>query len=183
MPTARAFLALLAALLPVAAVAEQIVFNTDTGVMTIDGVARTSFFGVTVQSSVVGGKMQFRFLGNLDLLSIDTVNGVGSRPLSLLAGNDVNINAGAVLNFDAGAAPRLGGGAGGGAVPGGSAGAGGREALSSLGGAGGAGGEFTSGGFARPGDQGGAGGPGRQGAGVGPGQAGSLGNPGQAGFN
>jgi hypothetical protein len=113
------------------AYAEAIHFNTDTGVMTIDGNATTDFFGVTVQTSVVGDIQQFRFLGDLNFIPSDVVTASGSRPLALWAGNDVNIASGALFNFDAaGQTAQLGGGNGGGARSGGaSGGAGGNGGL------------------------------------------------------
>jgi len=53
--------------------ADAINFNTDTGVMTINGSPTTSFFGVNVQTSVVGGVQQFRFLGGLSFIASDIV--------------------------------------------------------------------------------------------------------------
>jgi hypothetical protein len=94
--------------------AEAIHFNTDTGVMTIDGNATTSFFGVSVQTSVVEGMQQFRFRGGVAFIPTDVVTASGSRPLSLWAGNDIFVDAGAVFNFDAsGTTGKLGGGNGG----------------------------------------------------------------------
>src|SRR5207253_2908971 len=93
--------------------ADAINFNTDTGVMSIDGGATASFFGVSVQTSVVGGVQQFRFLGGLTFIASDVVTASGSRPLSLWSGNDIFVNTGAVFNFDAsGTTGKLGGGNG-----------------------------------------------------------------------
>ena len=96
----------------------SVFFNTDTGAMVVDGLAATTLNGTAVQSSILstpaGQVMQFRFLGNLTLNSSDQVTAGGSRPLSLFAGDDVNVSAGTVLNFDAdGLTGRLGGGSGG----------------------------------------------------------------------
>ncbi|HEX3601280.1 MAG TPA: hypothetical protein VHU84_14105, partial [Lacipirellulaceae bacterium] len=74
--------------------ADAINFNTDTGVMTINGSPTTSFFGVNVQTSVVDGVQQFRFLGGLSFIASDIVTASGSRPLSLWSGNDIFVNSG-----------------------------------------------------------------------------------------
>lgn len=76
-------------------------FNTDTGQLTVNGSNVTSLNGTSFTSSVVDGTQQFRFAGDLDFNSGDFVTAIGSRPLSLLAGNDVNIPAGVSLNFNA----------------------------------------------------------------------------------
>src|SRR3978361_2342206 len=78
--------------------ADAINFNTDTGVMTINGSATNSFFGVPVQTSVVGGVEQFRFLGGLTFIASDVVTASGSRPLSIWSGNDIFVETGAVFN-------------------------------------------------------------------------------------
>jgi hypothetical protein len=63
--------------------AANVVFDTITGVMTVDGIARTDFFGVAVQSQLVmrpeGEVQQFRFLGNMEFINLDTVSAIGSR--------------------------------------------------------------------------------------------------------
>jgi hypothetical protein len=126
--------------------AANVVFDTITGVMTVDGIARTDFFGVAVQSQLVmrpeGEVQQFRFLGNMEFINLDTVTAIGSRPLSLLAANDAIIQPGATLNFSTTSRfGRLGGGDGGGTVSGGLAGSGGDGAPTNFGvGIGGAGG-------------------------------------------
>src|ERR1041384_2899576 len=121
--------------------ADAINFNTDTGVMTINGSATSSFFGVSVQTSVVGGVEQFRFLGGLDFIASDVVTASGSRPLSLWSGNDIFVATGAVFNFDAsGTTGKLGGGNGASGAGGGSLGTGGSGGTGGGGGAGGAGG-------------------------------------------
>jgi hypothetical protein len=122
---------------------EAIRFNTDTGVMTVDGNASSTFFGVPMQTSVLNGKMQFRFLGSLVFLSSDVVTATGSRPLSLFVGNDVVAASGATFNFNAlpvGNAGILGGGTGGAAgasVAGGGGGTGGNGGAGGGGGTGG----------------------------------------------
>jgi hypothetical protein len=119
---------------------DAIQFNTDTGVMTINGTAASTFFGVPVQSSVINGVMQFRFLGDLAFIDTDVVGATGSRPLSLFAGNDIRLAPGTVMNFDNfTSAGKLGGGSGGGSVGGGAAGGGGSGGAFGIGGAGGAG--------------------------------------------
>jgi hypothetical protein len=166
------------------AAGENVQFNTDTGVMTIDGSPTTSFFGVPVQSSVVGGTMQFRFLGDLQFISSDVVGAVGSRPLSLWAGDDVIVDSGAVLNFDSvGQTSKLGGGNGGAAVSGGSAGTGGGGSpFTPIGGGGGAGGD-VSGGTVPPGQTGSTGSSGPSGSSGTFGGMGQNGLQGTAGFN
>lgn len=127
--------------------AANVVFDTITGVMTVDGIARTDFFGVAVQSQLVmrpeGEVQQFRFLGNMEFINLDNVTAIGSRPLSLLAANDAIIQPGATLNFSTTSRfGKLGGGdGGGGTVSGGAAGLGGNGAPTNFGvGIGGAGG-------------------------------------------
>jgi hypothetical protein len=94
--------------------ADAIHFNTDTGVMLINGNSASTFFGVPMQTSVVSGVQQFRFLGDLNFIPRDVVTASDSRPLSLWAGNDVNIASGALFNFDAaGQTAQLGSGNGG----------------------------------------------------------------------
>ena len=73
--------------------ADNIQFNTDTGQLILNGGLSPTFFGETVHTSVVDGAMQFRFVGDLFFISTDVVSAVGSRPLSLFAGDDVTIPA------------------------------------------------------------------------------------------
>ncbi|HEY4234080.1 MAG TPA: hypothetical protein VGM76_11675, partial [Lacipirellulaceae bacterium] len=116
--------------------ADAINFNTDTGVMSINGSPTTSFFGVNVQTSVVGGAQQFRFLGGLSFIASDIVTSSGSRPLSLWSGNDIFVNSGAMFNFDAsGTTGKLGGGNGASGGNGGSLGTGGSGGTGGGGGA------------------------------------------------
>jgi hypothetical protein len=164
--------------------ADVIHFDTDTGVMIINGSATTSFFGVPMQTSVVGSIQQFRFLGDLNFISSDVVTASGSRPLSLWAGNDVNIASGALFNFDAaGQTAQLGGGNGGsarsGGASGGAGGSGGSASSSKLGGDGGV--ATTS--FAEAGENGFTGFPANPGTPGDLGSAGQAGSVGQAGFN
>jgi hypothetical protein len=94
-PTA-AFLSLL--LTAPHALGATVFFDTDAFVMEVDGLPATTLNGVTVQATVVftpeGQIAQFPFLGDLTLNSNDEVTALGSRPLSLFAGNDVNIASG-----------------------------------------------------------------------------------------
>jgi hypothetical protein len=121
--------------------AEAIHFNTDTGVMTIDGNTATSFFGVPVQTSVVGGVQQFRFPGGVTFFPSYIVSASGSRPLSLWGGNDILIQPGALFSFDAsGTTGKLGGGNGASGGNGGSLGSGDAGGTGGNGDAGGSGG-------------------------------------------
>jgi hypothetical protein len=125
--------------------ADAIHFNTDTGVMTINGIPRDNFFETPIQSSLVGGVMQFRFLGSANFIFSDTVTASGSRPLSLWAGNDVIVSSGAVFNFDAlGTAGKLGGGNGAVGGAGGTFGTGGSGGTGGAGGTGGSGGRILN---------------------------------------
>jgi hypothetical protein len=161
---------------------EAIHFNTDTGVMTVDGTPQGDFFSVPLQSSVVGGAMQFRFLGGITFISSDVVTASGSRPLSLWGGDYVTVQNGAIFNFDAsGQTGKLGGGNGGGSVSGGGGGGGGTGGIIAAGGAGGDGGT-VEGISISDGDDGDSGSPANAGAPGGAGTAGPSGSPGQAGF-
>jgi hypothetical protein len=161
-------------------------FNTDTGVMTINGNQAFNYFGVTMQTSVVSGVQQFRFLGDLNFIDGDVVTASGSRPLSLWAGNNVNVAPGAIFNFDAsGQTGKLGGGNGGSAISGGaSAGVGGIGGFGFfvLGGAGGAGGDIGGANIVNPGSAGGTGATANFGTPGTAGSAGQAGAVGQAGF-
>lgn len=162
-----------------------VVFNTDFGQMTVDGVPRTDFFGVTVQSELIqrpeGVVQLYRFLGDMEFISGDTVTAIGSRPLVLLAGDDVVIQAGATLNFNTtGRFGVLGGGSGGGTVGGGSFGLGRSGAGTNFSvGAGGFGGTISGSGN---GDSGTAGANGGQGSAGADGVNGITGDAGLPGF-
>jgi hypothetical protein len=160
-------------------------FNTDTGVMTINGNQAFNYFGVTMQTSVVGGVQQFRFLGDLNFADGDVVTANGSRPLSLWAGNNVNVAPGAVFNFDAsGQTAQLGGGNGGSAHSGGaSAGGPGLGGPFAWGGLGGAGGDIGGSQIVNPGLAGQTGATANFGTPGTAGSAGQTGAVGQAAFN
>jgi hypothetical protein len=99
--------------------AEEIVFNTSSGAVFVDGVSVTSINGVDFEQSVVqqgtdGGVRQFRFSGDLIFDSNDKVSAAGFLPLSFYAGNDILVDANALFDFDAsGSTGDLGGGNGG----------------------------------------------------------------------
>lgn len=79
----------------------EYVFNTNDGTMTLDGNLVTEVHGTPFVSSVIGGAQQFRFLGDLTFVDNDRIFVTGSRPLSLFAGNDVDISPLASFQFDA----------------------------------------------------------------------------------
>ena len=157
--------------------AAPILINTDTGVITVNGVDSGGILnGTRFTTQVVGGVMQFRFQGDLNINAGDAVTGVGARGASLYAGNNANIGAGATFNFSAsGATPGAGGGNAG---TGGSGPTGGVGGLGGNGGAGGSGGSGSDLGgslisFSSP-----AGSPGNNGN---PGISGNFGNAGNFG--
>ena len=157
--------------------AAPILINTDTGVITVNGVDSGGILnGTPFTTQVVGGVMQFRFQGDLNINAGDAVTGVGARGASLYAGNNANIGAGATFNFSAsGATPGAGGGNAG---TGGSGPTGGVGGLGGNGGAGGSGGSGSDLGgslisFSSP-----AGSPGNNGN---PGISGNFGNAGNFG--
>ncbi|MFN0040815.1 MAG: LamG-like jellyroll fold domain-containing protein, partial [Burkholderiales bacterium] len=133
--------------------------------------------GMIVEGMIVGGMTQIVVMGDL-VVPGDLIRVIGSRPLSLIVGDDVSINAGAVFDLSGvGTAANAGGGAGGlGATVAGSGGIGGRGGVGGAGGAGGLGGSFFfattpgSQGFASSSGFGGSGGTDGSG-----GQAGTLG--------
>ncbi len=165
--------------------AANVVFNTDFGQMTVDGIPRTDFFGVSVQAELIqrpeGVVQLYRFLGNMEFISGDTITAIGGRPLVLLAGNDAIIQAGATLNFNTtGRFGVLGGGNGGGTVGGGSFGLGRSGAGTNISvGAGGFGGTISGSGN---GDSGTAGANGSQGSAGTDGSNGFTGDAGLPGF-
>jgi hypothetical protein len=163
----------------------SIFFDTDTFVMEIDGIPTTLLHGVPVQASVFntpeGEVAQFQFLGDFTLNSTDQVTALGSRALSLFAGNDVNIASGAILNFNSSAGTgRLGGGDGGAARAGGTGGTGGAGGMFGGGGDGGPGGP-VNGATPHNGTSGvrGGFGTGTEGTAGGSGQPGQMGLPGR----
>jgi hypothetical protein len=96
--------------------AASVVINTDTGAITVDGVAVDNlggtFFAV---GAVQAGVRSFYFNGDLRFGPADRVTGVGSAAISFIVRNDVEVAPGAVFDFSAiGALPGPGGGAGGG---------------------------------------------------------------------
>ena len=144
-----AFLVASTVLTPMAR-AEDIVFNTDLGTFTVNGMPATSYGGVAITNGGVSASdnsRQFLVHGDLSLKGnlfttapADTLTAVGSRPLNLQVGNNFNVGLGATVNVSAqGRAAGVGGGTGG---FGGAAGAGGAEAtgFGALGGSGGSGG-------------------------------------------
>src|SRR5262245_43899873 len=104
--------------------ASTIVFNTTSGTFTVNGSPATQINGVNVlDGGLSGGVRTMNVVGDLHLLSTDTLSAIGSDGLSILAGNNIQIDSGAVINILAG---NNGGGAGaGGGAVGGSAGTGG----------------------------------------------------------
>jgi len=173
--------------------AATVTFDTDAG--TINGVGSGGYFnGTQFFTSVVGGVVQFRFAGDLNINASDTVVGVGSRGASLYAGNNANIGAGVTFNFSAiGSTAGAGGGA---AAAGGAGGSGGVGGVSGASGStsgtasdGGAGGVTTCNGALcltvteRYGDYGNNGSTGGTGGGGGTGAAGAAGGPGLGGVN
>ena len=95
--------------------AADIVINTDTGVITVDGAPVTSLNGTSFTSaSPTGGIRKFFFAGDLNIGATDTVTGIGSNAASFVVGNNANIDPGATFNFSAiGQTPGAGGGSGG----------------------------------------------------------------------
>ena len=166
----------------------SVFFDTDAFTMEVDGLTATTLNGVTVQAGVVstphGQVAQFRFLGDFTLNSNDDVTALGSRPLSLFAGNEVNIASGALLNFNSSAgAGRLGGGNGGSGVAGGVGGAGGDGGSFGAGGLSGLGQPIDPAQFSSPGGRGNHGGHGSPGLRGNDGANGNFGSPGFANPN
>lgn len=94
--------------------AADIVFYGDSGNVTIDLVPVTSVHGTSFSYAMVNGVAEFRFAGDLDLLSNDTVMGSGAAPIVLFAGNDLVAESGALIDFRAsGSNSGPGGGSGG----------------------------------------------------------------------
>ena len=118
--------------------AQTVVIDSDAG--TIGGLGKGGTFdGATIGRVTMDttGVTTFYLLGNLTVPNNQVVMGTGSRPIQLIVGNDLVIQAGATIDASGlGATPGPGGGAPGGA---GSGGAGGAAGASAAGGTGGAG--------------------------------------------
>ena len=100
-----------------------VTINTDTLTVVGDDDNAATFFGAAFDTFITSdGKAQLRIKGDLHIPGV-TVNVVGSRPLSLLVGDDVVIDPGAVFNLAASGAQA--GPGGGGAGTGGTGGGGG----------------------------------------------------------
>ena len=124
---------------PATVSAQGVVITLDSDALTITGDGDgnpNAFKGLPFTASVTAGLAQLLIPGDLDLAAGETLVGVGSNAVSLVAGKDVNIAAGATVDFSAnGTTPGPGGGAGGtggtsgtgGAGAGGSGGGGGRQ--------------------------------------------------------
>src|SRR5207247_2080598 len=104
-----------------------VTINTNTGTIVGDDADPATFYGAPFIAGITAdGKAQFLVLGNLNIPA-DTLNVVGSRPLSIVVGNDVTVAPGAVFNASAigtqagpgGGTPGGGGGGGGGGAGGG----------------------------------------------------------------
>ena len=83
------------------AFAANVVFNTDTGIVTVDGVPTTGLNGTSFTTSVSGNIRIWEFQGDLTIGAGDAMTGVGSRGASLQALNNANIAPGATINFSA----------------------------------------------------------------------------------
>ena len=111
-----------AALAPVVQ-AGTIVLNADSGTFMVDGLGATQINGVSViDGGASGGIRTYLVLGDLDLLSTDTLSATGSLGVQLLVGNNANIAPGATVEITPG---NSGAGAGGYGGTGGSGGLGG----------------------------------------------------------
>jgi hypothetical protein len=116
-----------------------VTINTTTLSITGDDADPVRFYGTPFMASIVDGKAQFLILGNL-IIPGDTINVIGSRPLSLVVANDVVISPNAVFNLSAvGTMAGAGGGASGTSGVGGSGGFAGSGGTGGAGGAGGPG--------------------------------------------
>ncbi len=105
---------------------ETIIVDSDTGVITINGVNSNGIFNGTPFSSILiqnGTVREFVFQGDLDIPASSKVTGTGSLGISLYATNDVNVQSGVqfLANGSLGSAGPGGGtgvaAAGGGAAP------------------------------------------------------------------
>lgn len=135
----------------------------------------------TIKETSDGKKMEVQFYGDLDLTSMENMEGTGTRGISLNCMNNVIIPENMLFQFNSeGSLPGPGGGAGGTEVNGGAGGEGVTSARS-YGGSGGDGGRTYTTEAAFPGDDGNYG---SQYAGTGNnGEAGTQGNPGLIGIN
>lgn len=111
----RALVAICAlALTTTVARSADLLFDGDTGVLTVNGNVETGVNGTDFDFELIDGVAEFRFAGDLTLLGTDSVRGAGSRPIRLFAGNDLTAESGAMIDFAAtGINPGPGGGAGG----------------------------------------------------------------------
>lgn len=106
--------------------AVNITIDTNTLTIQRDGVT-WDFNGQLVHTGVVNGVATFHIGGDLVLGSLDTLRGIGSRPASIIVGDDMLVNPGANINFSAiNTKAGAGGGAGGTGGQGGSGGNGGQ---------------------------------------------------------
>ena len=169
-----------------AAHADIIEVNPDDGTLSVDGGAFASsvtFRGVAIEAGgLVGSTREYRVLGDFNLLSGDrlTASRNTRNAVRFSAGNNINIDSGAVIDISAsGSEGRAGGGAGGRGGTGGVA-----SSSVGRGGTGGSGGNPA--GNTRRGDRGNSGGRGGFG-GTGTsgfqGGTGGVGAPGQSGVN
>src|SRR5262245_59628688 len=110
-------LLMIIAVLPKATQAADIVVNTDTGKITVNGFDSGGTLGgtpFTVQQAA-GGVVTFLFAGDLNFGATDVVKGVGANAAQIVVGNNLSIAPGARIDFSAvGSAAGAGGGAGGG---------------------------------------------------------------------
>ncbi|MGH7735242.1 MAG: hypothetical protein ACREOE_16520, partial [Gemmatimonadales bacterium] len=151
--------------------------GTDQLIVGDDSDANT-FYGTAFTASVVGGLTQIVVYGDL-VIPGDTIKVIGSRPLSIVVGNDVRINANAVFDVSAvGTMAGPGGGSAGGGGSNGTPGTGGTGGFGNAGGSGGSGGGFLSSETA-----GSSGLSSSSGTGGSSGTAGQAGQAGGAGFN
>ncbi|MCW5625793.1 MAG: hypothetical protein KIT73_13865, partial [Burkholderiales bacterium] len=153
-----------------------VTFNTDTLTVVGDDGSDVTLFGSAFIATVVDGMARFAVLGDLDIPSGTQIQVIGSRPLSLQVGDDVNIGANVVIDVSAvGTTAGAGGGGGGGTGAAGVGGQGGGVPFFSIelggtpgyGGAGGTGGGWfvsttsgAAGGAGQAGEWGDAGGTG-----------------------
>jgi 6-phosphogluconolactonase (cycloisomerase 2 family) len=175
-------------ILPVATpTATASVMTIDTNALTINGVGSggefngTQFFAELIQNGTIA---QFRFAGDLYIPDNTTVSAVGSRAVSLFAGNNADIGANVKFEFSAiGTTPGPGGGMGGTGGDGGAGGLGGNSMPQvGSGGPGGEGGASDVN-YSYAGDTGTRGNPGQAGRSSSAGTEGDDGLPGEPGIN
>ncbi|MGE0757009.1 MAG: matrixin family metalloprotease, partial [Pirellulaceae bacterium] len=177
----------------ISAAAQNVTINTSTLTISGDDSHSQKFYGTPFQTAIVNGVATFYVAGDLSI-GPDNISIVGSRPLSLVVGNNVSIAPGATFDASAvGATAKAGGGAG--RTSGGSGGSGGagqtlldNRGFSGLGGYSPATNPLDETGTpplagTSFGDSGQNGGSGTQGANGTKGSAGSAGSSGLAGFN